>query len=686
VRSARPVDVPAGGSTRDTRVASEHDLAARLRARLSDAAEPSVSVVMPVFNNWPVTLRALESLAGCDPDVTLQLVVVDDASTDETAAALRALPGIDVVRQDVNRGFVHACNAGAAASRGSYLLFLNNDTEVSDDGLRALVRRAESDAQIGIVGSKLVYPDGRLQEAGGIVWADGGAWNYGRFDIARRPEYNFVRDVDYVSGASLLIRNSLFRAIGGFDERFAPAYYEDVDLCFEARSRGYRVVYEPRSAVTHYEGISSGADPLSGTKRFQGINAPKFRAKWSEVLKQDHLAPGPDGPDRRTVRIAARRRGRPNRTILIVDSYVPLHDREAGSNRLQHLIDGFIEAGNRVIFLPDNLAPLEPYTTELQALGVEVLYYTDGDVRRCQEWVLEALATADVAWLCRPELCRKYLPSIRSNGSIPIVYDTIDLHFLRLRRQAEIEGNASSESWRHVEELELICARAADGTIVVTAEEAAVLHAAAIEPIAIVPTIHDLEPIEPRSFSERSGLLFIGGYNHAPNVDAVEWLVREIMPAVWSVLPDVRVTLLGANPTPAVLALANERVIVPGYVRFVEPYFQEARIFIAPLRYGAGMKGKVGHALAHRLPVVTTSVGAEGFALTDKVHAVVANDATRFAEAVVDLYRDPVTWVRLSRRAAEALHPFNREVVVPAALDFIDRVSAECAPSLSVKV
>lgn len=645
-------------------------LEARSAARFGAAAQPLVTVIVPVFNKWSVTRRALESLVSCDLDIAIQVVVVDDASSDATPAALGRIPGIDVVRNGSNSGFVDACNRGALLARGRFLLFLNNDTEVCEDSVRALVRRAESDASIGIVGSKLVYPDGRLQEAGGIVWSDASGWNYGRFDSPARPEYNFVRDVDYVSGASLLVRTELFRAIGGFDRRYAPAYYEDVDLCFEARARGYRVVYEPCSVVTHYEGISSGTNISTGVKRFQEINKPKFRAKWAEVLERDHHPSDPAG-----VRRAARSRGSATGGILVVDSYVPLYDKEAGSNRLRHLIEGFVEAGKRVVFLPDNVAAMEPYTSEMQARGIEVLYHSDGDSRRATALLADALPTVDVVWVCRPELCAKYLPSIRALSPIPILYDTIDLHFVRLRRQAEVEGSLDDAGWRAVEDLELTCGRAANGTVVVSATEADVLRAAGIRPIAVVPTIHDIELAVDRPFAASEGLLFIGGYNHVPNIDAARWLVRDIMPAVWAALPDVHLTLLGANAPLSVLELASDRVTVPGYVRDVDPYFRAARIFVAPLRYGAGVKGKIGHALSYKLPTITTSIGSEGFDFIHGTTALIADDAEAFAASIVALYGDPVLWQRLAVGAGEALKPFSRERVVRSALDFIDAVT-----------
>ena len=646
-------------------------LAILSRSRLIGVRSPEVTVIIPVFNQWNVTARCLTSLFNCDADIAIQVVVVDDGSTDETPRRLPELPGVDVIRNGWNRGFLRSCNRAAQIASGRYILFLNNDTELAAGALRTLVERITSDDTIGIVGSKLVYPDGRLQEAGGIIFSDASGWNYGRLDSPRMPEYTFFRDVDYVSGASLLISNELFRSLGGFDDRYAPAYYEDADLCFAVRASGKRVVYEPRSVVTHYEGISSGTDVSSGTKRYQEINKPKFREKWGEVLAAEHSQ-----PDAARVPWAARRRIPHHRTILVIDSYVPLHDREAGSNRLHHLIGGFIENGYRVVFYPDNCVAMEPYASDLQRRGVEVIYHDGNDPRNREALFFDALKTVDVVWICRPELCCQYLPRIRELSDVPVLYDTIDLHHLRIRSQAEHEGNPDNSAWERMEELEFACATAADATIVVTRHEANVLSAAGIGPIGVVPTIHDVELVGTRGFAATAGLLFIGGYNHTPNVDAAEWLVEEIMPLVWEQIPEVCLTLLGSNPPECLRSLASKRVSVPGYLEDVGPYFRTARLFVAPLRYGAGINGKIGQALGFGLPIVTTPVGAKGFGLVHGSTAMVAEGARDFADAIVTLYNDRALWETFSAASSELLRPFFPVNVVREALTILDQLLA----------
>lgn len=629
---------------------------------------PLVTIVIPFHNRRDLTVNCLRSLADSwFESLDVQFVLVDDGSTDATSSVLARLDGVEYVRTAKNEGFVRACNRGAALARGKYVCFLNNDTVVRDGWLDHLVMTLEHDATVGIAGSKLVFPDGRLQEAGGILWRDATGWNVGRNEHADDPRFNFLRDVDYVSGASLVVRTDLFRRLNGFSEALRPAYYEDADLCFGARSLGYRVVYQPRSVIVHEDGGSS-PDAVTGVKRFQEINRPKFYQKWKIEL-DGHMENA-----RGNVPAAIRRRCKGPR-VLVVDSYVPLYDKEAGSLRLLHVVKMLRQAGYGVAFLPDNYAPLQPYTNELQQLGVEVLHHFDGG-RTPQESLEQLLPLIDVAWISRTELFDKYEPLLRRYSNVRVIYDTVDLTHIRRRRKAEVHGETGRE-WEELKQQETSAARRADATIAVTAEEQSVLRELGTREVFVVPTIHEPRVSGERSFETSSGLLFIGNYNHPPNVDAVLWLCREVMPAVWQSLPEVKLTLLGSNPPQEVRALASDRVNVAGYVRDVEPYFLQSRVFVAPLRFGAGMKGKIGQALEYALPVVTTAVGAEGIGLRDGENAsIVAVDPQAFAQAIVTLYGDAVRWQRYSRAAAKTLEPFTPEWVRPRLLEIFDRVRA----------
>ncbi|NCS36439.1 MAG: glycosyltransferase [Microcystis aeruginosa G11-01] len=621
---------------------------------LNTSTEPIVSIVIPVFNQSKYTFNCLNSLQSID--TAYEVIVVDDASTDDTQSMLVDVFGIKIITNTNNIGFIRSCNRGVTEAKGKFICFLNNDTKVLPNWLESLLEVAENDPDVGAVGSKLIYPDGRLQEAGGIIWKDGSAGNFGNSDDPYKPEYNYLREVDYCSGASLLVRAKLFRSIGGFSEEFLPSYYEDADLCFTIRSEGYKVIYQPKSQLIHFEGITSGSDINVGIKRYQQTNSIKFGIKWRETLKK-HL------PDNGNIRDDARRLClKP--TILIVDSYVPLYDRESGSCRIYNIIKILKKLGYSIVFLPDNGQCLEPYVSELQSMGVEVLYSTN-DMPEIKSHLLEILSMIDIAWVCRPELCEKYLGLLMQNSKIRLIYDTVDLHFLRLKREKELLGGSINQqvSWQSIQSKELSLAKSVHSTIVVTDVEKDILLSLGVSNVQVIPNIHEVYAGLLPEFDQRKGLLFIGGYNHTPNVDAVIWLCKNIMPLVWEQFPEIQLTLLGSNPPSLVSDLQSDRVVVAGYVRDVEPYFLNQRVFVAPLRYGAGMKGKVGQSLSYGLPVVTTSIGAEGFGLRDGMEAIIADKPEDFANGIITLYNNLDTWKVISQSALQSVEPYRPENV-----------------------
>ncbi len=628
---------------------------------IASSDDPLVSIIIPVYNQFAYTFNCLESLnVNLSSDLAYEIIIVNDASTDETLEQLATLvKGIQVLTNAENSGFIRSCNYGASQAKGQYLYFLNNDTRILENCLESLLKLIVNNPQVGAVGSKLIYANSKQQEAGGIIWNSADGWNYGRLDSPDEPEYNYVRPVDYCSGASLLVPTELFKQLGGFSQDFIPAYYEDTDLCFAIRELGYQVLYQPQSNVIHYEGITSGTDLSTGIKQYQVINQTKFREKWSKVLTK-HL----DNDANNVPKAARRLQGNP--TILVIDSYVPLYDRESGCVRLLNILKLLLNLGYSVIFFPDNGYPEQPYTSVLQQLGIEVIYGT-AQRHNLEEKLIKYLPLIDGVWLCRPELCDKYMDLIRLKTKAPIIYDTIDLHFLRLKRQKDYLDPSyqnTSWSWKTYQKLELNYANQAEATVVVTEDEKQVLSSLGVKNVWVIPNIHEeIYLSEKVAFDQRSGLVFIGSYNHPPNIDAVKWLCLEIMPLVWASRPDITVNLLGSNLKDEVKELASDQVVVTGYVPEVELYFQKSRVFVAPLRFGAGMKGKIGQSLSLGLPTITTRIGAEGMGLIDHQDVLIADTAEEFAQAVIELYDHRELWQKLADNSLETIKRYQPATV-----------------------
>lgn len=250
--------------------------------------KPIVSIIIPVFNQFAYTYNCLRALKNCEGEEEFEIILADDCSTDLTIDIDKIVEGINVLHNKDNLQFLKNCNNASQKVRGKYIVFLNNDTQVQSNWLKALIELMEADESIGLAGSKLVYPNGFIQEAGGIVWSDGSVLQYGNGRQSGEDDLNIKRETDYISGASIIITRNLWEKIGGFDERFAPAYYEDVDLAFEVRKKGYKVVYQPESEVVHFEGVSELKD--ASRKDIINRNREKFIVKWKKILYKDFIS------------------------------------------------------------------------------------------------------------------------------------------------------------------------------------------------------------------------------------------------------------------------------------------------------------------------------------------------------------------------------------------------------------
>lgn len=602
----------------------------------SDKQPPHTSIVIPVFNKVEFTFQCLRSLLREINFDETEVIVVDNASTDETAKLLSHFAGlITVIDNEENRGFVDACNQGASVARGRYLVFLNNDTVVLPGWLKHLRETVESDASIGAVGSMFLYEDGRVQEAGGGVWQNGGVFHYGWGGSPDDRRYNFAREVDFCSGASLLIRRELFAQLGGFDRRYAPAYYEDVDLCFGVRALGYKVVYQPMSRLVHYEGATAGRDPGVGFKRYQITNRAKFVEKWRETLERENLP-----EDRLRTREASNRKRAPR--IIIFDERIPTPDRDAGSARMMFILKSLVR-WSRPVFVTLHRSPDVEYEQLLWKEGIETAQLVEYP---------RLLRTRNfyAAILSRPRVADGLIKQLRrARPSLKIIFDMVDAHFIRLEREHEVTRDAqTAEEAGKYREVELRIARASDLVWSTSPEDKeAIEREVSGVRVEVIPTIHPLHG-RGKTFAERAGLLFIGNLAHRPNVDAVHHLLRDIFPLVKKSLPHVRLYIVGDNVTPEIAASAAPDVEVLGYVPDVAPLFASCRVMVVPLRYGAGIKGKLGESLAYGLPAVTTTIGAEGFGITNGVEVLIADEPEAFAAAVVQSYEEKDLWERLA--------------------------------------
>ena len=624
--------------------------------RMGQHDSPTISIVIPVYNQLRITLRAIRSILQAGAQQSFEIIIVDDCSEARISTILGAVAGIRYLQQPNNSGFIASCNNGANAARGDYLVFLNNDTHVLPGWLDELHRTFIDRPKAGLVGSQLIYPTGALQEAGGILWSDGSGWNYGRNDDRLAPQYNYLRPVDYCSGASIMVPRLLFNELGQFDSHYSPAYAEDADLALQVRKAGYEVLYQPQSKVVHFEGVSSGTDTATGTKSYQVQNLKKLFQRWQNELSSHR--PNAVEPELERDRGVSKR-------VLFLDATTPTPDCDAGSVVIYQFMKIFLKIGYGVSFVPvDNLLAVDSYTEDLQRMGVECWHHPF--ISSVDDYLAKHGKKFDLIFMYRAPHAARHLDAVRMYApQAKVVLNTVDLHFLREERQAQVESSETRFKMAQVlKERELSVMHHTDATILLNKSEVELIRELApTVKTFMLPLTQDIPGCR-RPFPERKDIVFIGGFNHLPNIDAVKYFSTEIMPLIRELLPGVRFIVVGSNPPEELSQYACKDIEIRGFVANLAEVFDICRVSVAPLRFGAGMKGKIVTSLSYGVPCITTTIGAEGMGLSHGRNILIADDAVTCAQAVVDVYNSEEHWHEISSAGVDfARANFSADVV-----------------------
>jgi O-antigen biosynthesis protein len=616
--------------------------------RIPVVESPIVSVIMVTYGGGPTALRAIQALVE-QTDPCFELIAVDNASPDGTGDLLAAeLEGATVIQNEHNMGFATACNDGAAVTRAPFLCFLNPDAFVESGWLPPLLDCFERDEQVGAVVPLYLHPDGRVQEAGSAIDSEGAALAIGDGDDPRLFEHRFPRKVDYGSAACLLVRAGLFAEVDGFDRVYSPAYYEDADLCFKLRERGFATVIEPRSRVVHLRGGHSHA-----AQALMKSNRRIFAERWPDRIyaKRPLRAIGDDP----RLRLAARDSEALER-FLVIDDRVPHHDRGSGDPRmakmLAELVDLWPEA--RITFFGADPRNAERYAPPLLELGIEVQTAES----RFDRWFAKRLYHYSVVLLSRAYNIDRFEHQLRRTQ--PQARRIYDIEALAFRRHASQGDGIASR----LEEFERIGIEGAHAVLCVSEEEAEYARGLTDVHVRVLPTWVDV-PAEAAGYNERDGIVFFGGFlagAGGPNEDAVVRLVDDILPRLREAEPGLELAVVGANPTPRVRELQGPHVDVVGFVPDPIQRLSRARVHVHPLRFGAGIKLKLIDTMAAGLPFVTTPTGAEGLGLGDLEDVLVGESDDELTRLALELYRDRDLWERVqSGLLAVVRERFGRE-------------------------
>jgi len=629
------------------RVQLESFLASGSSLELPNSATPSISVIIVLFNRAELTFACLRSIAQCLKADT-EVIIVDNASTDETPRLLDRIRGAHIIRNARNLNFLLAVNQAAREARGDFLLLLNSDAQLLPGTVSCAHRTLTSSSNIGAVGGKIILLDGLLQEAGSIIWQDGSCYGYGRGDDPMGPAYMFRRDVDYCSGAFLLTPRVIWEQLKGFDEAFKPAYYEEADYCMRLRAKGLRVVYEPDAAILHYEFASSGS--LDRAIRLQ-IDHQKIFARRHEDALKSQCPPGDQ------MILAARSKSRGDR-ILFLDDRTPHTWLGSGFPRARTLILSMIKQGCFVTVFP--LSEFrEDWDVVYSDLPREIEVITGLGSKMLEGFLRERKNYYNSIVASRPHNMKKLQSIMKAHPewftNTHIIYDAEALFTRRDALFRKLGGNP----WTEQEEKkalteEIALAASANCVVSVSEEEGAAFRQCGIRNIQVIGHTISADP-QPAAFDKRSGLLFVGAIHSeaSPNGDSMIWFLTEVYPKIKGRLGEsVCLTIAGLNNSARIRSLAGSDVHITGHLQDLSSLYAASKLFVAPTRFAAGLPHKIHEAAARGLPVVATALLASQLNWTNSELAICEN-ADDFASRCVELYTNAEKWLNMRNAALD---------------------------------
>ena len=549
---------------------------------------PVVSIVLVLFNKAELTYQCLLSIKK-NVRLPYELIIIDNDSTDDSAELLSKVKGVKYVRNSENIGFLKACNQARKYVEGDYILLLNNDSKVHESAIENSVAVFIEEESVGAVGAKILHLDGLLQEAGSIIWQDGSCLGYGRRSSPDAAEYNFRRDVDYVSGAFFLIETQCWDEMGGLCSDYEPCYYEETDLCVRLHKAGKRVIYEPTAIITHFEfGSSSHSD---FAYRQMQKNQKTFLSKHNDFL-EGKLEPKPEN-----IVYAANHFGKP--IVVYMDDQVPFSKLGGGFPRARDVI-GVLKNSYQVVLYPFNESTSErPFDDNLY----KNVWILPVDKDESHNLILKMMPRIKKFWLSRPHNMEKYMnygweKSLGNN----IVYDAEALFSEREILRAGL-FNEDQDKLLAQREYELISM--ADTVVTVCeAEKRKILDRTTARAVFSAGHPLSMQPISEGITTKRS-ILFVGNLigdrRESPNVDSVYYFLEVFSEILLA--SNYTLTLVGDVDEGNRVSWEELGAEVVGSVEELDEYFSKAICTVAPTRYAAGIPHKFHESIARGVPV-----------------------------------------------------------------------------------
>jgi GT2 family glycosyltransferase/glycosyltransferase involved in cell wall biosynthesis len=600
--------------------------------------KPQLSIVLVFYQQAHLSYLCLQSLLEF-ADVSYELIIVDNNSTDETAALLDKIDNTTIIRNVDNLGFVKAVNQAAEVAAGEYILLLNNDALIEKSTLSNALQVIESDESIGAVGAKIKLLDDSTQEAGSIIFSDGACLGYGRGKPTDSYEFMFQRDVDYCSGAFLLFRNSSFKALGGFDLDYAPAYYEESDFCIRLQEKGLRIVYVPTCQITHYEFASSGG--IQAAKKLQAEHQQLLCAKHADFLEERLMNDGSNILRART------RNNFPN--ILVIDDRVPHPSLGAGYPRCSNLLFELSKMDLNISFYP-LLFPQEKWDDVYKTVPNTIEVILESGLQELQSF-LEArkdfyqhVVVSRVHNMEFFNHCLSLNPDLL--GDAKIIYDAEAVSAPREILRMEFLGEAmSAKDQAKLIDKELQQSKLAGKIVAVSNNEAEIFKRHGYSDTVVIGHTIASKPGS-NGFMQRSGLLFVGALRDegSPNVDSLLWFLINVFPILEQAIPNIKLNVVGDNSAPSLATIGKDNINFTGRIDSIEEIYNISRVFIAPTRFAAGIPHKIHEAAARGLPSVTTPLLAQQLGWKDSKELLVGDTPEGYAAQCIKLYQDEKLW------------------------------------------
>ena len=611
--------------------------------------QPILSIILIFYNSVELSYACLQSIQQY-VNIPYEIIIVDNNSTDKTQLLLDRIEGAIIIRNKENLHFIKGCNQAFQYVKGDYILFLNNDAVLLEGTIKAAYNSIAKENNCGAVGGKIILADGKLQEAGSIIWNDGSCLGYGRDELPDLPEYNFNRVVDYCSGTFLMTRTELFRKHRGFDSLLEPAYYEETDYCLWLQEQGFIVIYNPKAIIRHYEfgsGIRKNAIIL------QKKNQKKLLEKHKEQLKK-HFQP--DTNRLLYARFAASQGAQKN--LLYIDDRIPHIDLGAGFPRSNTIVRCILELGYKITIFPLNFTR-EDWNSAYRDIDPFIEVAMGYGITDFRKFIHSRKHYYDFIWISRPHNMKALKNDICTyRKESKIIYDAEAIFIEREINKMLLKGETLNENKIKSElQKELSLAKIADIVTAVSVTDAEKFIGYGLSNVKVLGHALLIKDTTAQ-FEERKGLLFVGNldYENSPNVDSVLWFVKKILPIIREKLPDIELNIVGSCHAKSINSLKIEGIQIHGRIEDLAAFYGTSRVFIAPTRYAAGMPYKIHEAASFGLPVVATDLLAKQLGWTHKAQLISANpEKNDFAEKVIELYQNRELWESIKKNALQVL-------------------------------